>query len=274
MPSFKDIFAIQIVGLLVNRKFSGDCNFLINDASAQLRFSAGHLIGARYGALAKNDALKILLWVCQGEIDLVPKAYSESDWNYIEAIDAAIAESSPPMPSSCRFVKYLSLERSKLSPQAKSAFMMAGLSIYGNVRRGGTDIVQSQGNLSQQEFWQGLFHLFGSGQIVGDYGANLNDLLLKVQNDVTANLQKMLGKRAVQLYQERLSQELDARWPNWPRHKSYDPLYGTAPYLTWMKLLSETTAKVTSTALGDACYKKALASLTPKEADFLQQLLD
>ncbi|HRD66392.1 MAG TPA: hypothetical protein PKY50_09575 [Candidatus Competibacter sp.] len=274
MPSFKDIFAIQIVGLLASRQFSGDCNFFLNKLSAQFQFAAGRLIDAQYGALTKGDALKILLWACKGEIELVPKNYPENDWNHIEAIDAVIAENSPPMPDSCPFIKHLSLERGKLNPQAKSTFMMAGLSIYGNVRRSGTDIVQAQANLSKQEFWQGLFHLFGSGQVVGDYGKNLNDLLLKVQNDITANLQKMLGKRAVQLYQERLSQDLNACWPNWPKHKTYDPLYGTAPYLTWMKLLGETTAKVTSTALGDTCYKKALASLTPKEASLLQQLFD
>lgn len=274
MLPFKDVFAIQIVGLLTSRKFSGDCNLLINKLSAQLRFADGHLIDARHGILAKNDALSALLWVCRGEIDLVPKAYPVNDWNYMEVMDKAIAEASPSMPDSCPFMKYLSLERGKLNPQAKSTFMLGGLTIYGNVRRGGTDIAQARADLSQQEFWQGLFHLFGGGQILGDYGASLNSLLLKIQNDVIANLQKVLGKRAVQLYQERLSQELDARWPNWPKPKGYDPLYGTAPYLTWMSLLSETTAKVTSTALGDACYKKVLASLAPNEAGLLQQLLD
>jgi len=179
MPSFKDIFAIQIVGLLASRQFSGDCNFFLNKLSAQFQFAAGRLIDAQYGgrlidaqygALTKGDALKILLWACKGEIELVPKNYPENDWNHIEAIDAVIAENSPPMPDSCPFIKHLSLERGKLNPQAKSTFMMAGLSIYGNVRRSGTDIVQAQANLSKQEFWQGLFHLFGSGQVVGDYG--------------------------------------------------------------------------------------------------------
>jgi hypothetical protein len=274
MLSFKDIFAIQIVGVLTSRKFSGDCNLMVNKLSAQLQFAGGYLVDARHGALARNDALRTLLWVHQGEIDLVPKAYPTGDWNYIEAIDNTIAELNLSMLDRCPFMKYLLLERSKLNPQSKSAFMMVGLTIYGNVRRGGTDPAQAQANLSQKEFWQGLFHLFGSGQIRGDYGASLNNLLLKMQSDVIANLQKMLGKRAVQLYQERLSQDLDARWPNWPKHKAYDSLYGTAPYLTWMKLLSETTAKVASTALGDACYKKALTSLAPNEADLLQQLLD
>lgn len=274
MLSFKDIFAIQIVGLLTSRKFSGDCNLLIDKLPARFQFVEGYLVDARHGASAKNDALRTLLWAHQGEIDLVPKAYSVSDWNYIEAIDNVIAEFSPSMPDHCPFMKYLILERGKLNPQAKSAFMMVGLTIYGNVRRGGAGPVQAQANLSQKEFWQGLFHLFGSGQIMGDYGASLNNLLLKIQNDVIENLQKTLGKRAVQLYQERLSQDLDARWLNWPKHKAYDSLYGTAPYLTWIKLLNETTAKVTSTALGDACYKKALTSLAPNEADLLRQLLN
>jgi hypothetical protein len=117
----------------------------------------------------------------QGEIDLVPKAYPTGDWNYIEAIDNTIAELSPSMLDRCPFMKYLLLERGKLNPQAKSAFMMVGLTIYGNVRRGGADPAQAQANLSQKEFWQGLFHLFGSGQIMGDYGASLNNLLLKMQ---------------------------------------------------------------------------------------------
>jgi hypothetical protein len=45
-------------------------------------------------------------------------------------------------------------------------------------------------------------------------------LLLKVQSDVIAHLQKVLGKRAADLYQERLSQEMDDRCQTCPSIKT------------------------------------------------------
>jgi hypothetical protein len=46
MLSFKDIFAIQIVGVLTSRKFSGDCNLLVDKLSAQASIRRG-LFGRR-----------------------------------------------------------------------------------------------------------------------------------------------------------------------------------------------------------------------------------
>lgn len=281
MFPFTDLFIIQIIGLLRNRKFSGDCSFRIGILPTQFQFCEGLLVGACHGNLVNADALTKILWVCNGNIELTPKITTETGWNFSKFIDQLITESRLPMPESCSFMQSIALERSRINIQDESSFMTVGQTIYNNVRSGGSDISQAQSDLSSSEFWNGLFYLMGSGRIMGDYGKNLSVLLLKVQSDVIAHLQKVLGKRAADLYQERLSQEMDDRWPNLPKHKNYDRIYGaydrvygTAPYRTWAKLIGETTAKVASSALGHSCYKKALAALKPSEANLLQSLLN
>jgi len=270
MLPFKDIFVIQIIGLLVERRFSGECNLRLNGKPhGQLSFAQGHLVGARHGNQVEGGALNALIWLHEGEIDLVPRAYPASDWDYVEALDKVITESCPPMPDACPFMKYLNLAWGKLNPQEKSDFKMIGLTIFGNVHSSGSDVVRAQWNMPDHEFWQGLFHLFGTGQIQGDYGVTLSPLLLSIQNNVVSNLQKLLGKRTADLYQERLNAELAARRADWAKNKAYDPIYGTAPYLTWMALIRETIARVASSALGSACYRQALAKLTPNEAEVL-----
>lgn len=282
MRPFTDIFVIQIIGLLRNRRFSGDCNFLIGSLPTQLQFSEGFLINTSHEEATKDDELTKTLWVNRGEIELASKTYTATGLDFSSIMEQAIIRSSPSMPESCLFMQNLSLEKSKLNIQDESSsFADAEQAIYNNVRSGGSDLAQARGNLSVAEFWKGLFYLTGSGKLIGDYGKNLSILLLKIQSDVIANLQKTLGKKAADLYQDRLSQDMDDRWPNTPKHKNYDRIYGaydriygTAPYRTWAKLLGETTAKVASSALGNACYKKALSLLHPVEAVILQQLFN
>lgn len=282
MLQFTDCFVIQIIGLLVNRKFSGDCNIRIEAIPARLLFANGALINAFYKDLTRADALEKILWACRGEIELIPQNYAASDWNYMGDMDKLIAENSPPMPEYCHFIKNLSLEKSKQSVQNQSIFMETGQLIFNNIRSSvSTDIMEMQKKVPDPGFWKSFFHLIGSGKIVGDYGQNLSLLLLKTQGYVIANLQKILGKRVAELYQERLSQEMDEQWPNFPKHKNYDRvygaydrIYGTAPYRTWAALLSQTINKAVSTAMGHSCYKKALALLKPEEAELLQQLLE
>lgn len=281
MLRFEDLFVIQIIGLLRNRKFSGDCNILIESTPVRLQFADGALINAFYKDLVKADTLEKILWAYQGEIELLPQTYAAGDWDYISDMDKSITKYSPPMPGRCPFMKNLSLEKSKFGFQEDSIFMETGQLIYNNVRSSiSSDIHQTQSIVSHPEFWKSLFHLMGSGKIMGDYGQNLSILLLKAQGYTITNLQKILGKRVAELYQERLSQEMDQQWPNFPKHKNYDRIYGaydriygTAPYRTWAKLLSQTMTKTVSTAMGNSCYKKALALLKPEEADLLQQLL-
>ncbi|MCP5159346.1 MAG: hypothetical protein H6974_07930 [Gammaproteobacteria bacterium] len=282
MLRFENLFIIQIIGLLINRKFSGDCHIRIDSLPAHLQFSGGTLIDASYQDLVRADALEKILWTCKGGIELSPMPYPETGWNYIPDMDRSIAKSSLSMPDDCPFMKNLFLERSKVGLQDKSTFMEIGQLIYNRVRSGiSTNIIEAQKGILPSDFWGSLFHLMGTGQIMGDYGQNLSVLLLKVQGHIVNNLQKMLGKRVAELYQDRLSQEMDRQWPNFPAHKNYDRIYGaydriygTAPYQTWAKLLGEAVAKAASTAMGHSCYKKALASLKLEENDLLQQLLD
>ena len=283
MLKFEDLFVIQIIGLLRNRKFSGDCNIRIESMPVCLRFAEGALISFLHKDSAIVDALEKILWACQGEIELIPKTYTASDWDYISDIDKSIAKYSPPMPDKCPFMKNISLEKSKFVVlQEKSIFVEIGQLIYNAMRSSvSNDITQIQKTASHPELWNGLFHLMGSGEIMGDYGQNLSVFLLKIQSLIISNLQRILGKRVAELYQERLSQEMDEQWPNFPKHKNYDRIYGaydriygTAPYRTWAILLSKTITKTVSTAMGNSCYKKALALLKPEEADLLQQLLD
>ena len=197
-------------------------------------------------------------------------------------MDEAIVKSSPSMPNACPFMENIFLEKIELNLQDESSFMGTGKIIYSSIRSGfRTDIAHSRKLISAPDFWESLFHLMGSGSVVGDYGQNLSVLLLKVQSAILGNLQKILGKRVAQLYQDCLSQAMDEQWPNFPEHKNYDRIYGaydriygTAPYRTWTRLLGESITKATSTAMGHACYKKALASLNPEENIILQQLLD
>jgi len=283
MLKFEDLFVIQIIGLLRNRKFSGDCNIRIESMPVCLRFAEGAPISFFHKDSAIVDALEKILWACQGEIELIPKTYTVSDWDYISDIDKSIAKYSPPMPDKCPFMKNILLEKSKFVVlQEKSIFVEIGQLIYNAMRSGvSNDITKIQKAASHPEFWKGLFHLMGSGEIMGDYGQNLSVFLLKIQGIIISNLQKILGKRVAELYQERLSQKMDEQWPNFPKHKNYDRIYGaydriygTAPYRTWAILLSQTITKTVSTAMGNSCYKKALALLKPEEADLLQQLLD
>lgn len=281
MHPFKDLFVIQIIGLLRNRKFSGDSDIWVGSLPTQLQFSEGMLINASHGNLAKDDALLKIIWVCRGEIKLAPKTYAATRWDFNEIIEQAITESSPLMPEACPFMKNMTLEKSKTIIYDESSVTAVQQTILNNVRSSGSDINQAQNGLSSPEFWKGFFDLMSSGRIMGDYGKNLSNLLLKIQGDVIANLQKTLGKKSADLYQERLSQAMDDCWPNVPKHKNYDRIYGaynrvygTAPYRTWANLLGETTAKVASSVLGNSCYKKAIASLNPIEAYLFQQLLN
>lgn len=273
MFPFKDIFVIQIIGLLSERGFSGDCN-LRTARDARLRFAQGQLVDASYGSETGGSALRALLWVQVGWIELVPGDDGAGDGNPMESLDDLIAESSPPMPESGPLLQGLVLEWGRLPPRTGSALAPAGQAILENIRHRGGRLALTQGGLAPETFWRGLFHLLGSGQLFVNYGASLNPFLFKLQNDVMANLQRFLGTRVTQLYQERLTSGLNASWPDWPALRAYDPLYGTAPYRTWMHLIGEATGKVTSVALGGACYKQALAKLSPSEASLVQQLLN
>jgi len=282
MLQFTDCFVIQIIGLLVNRKFSGDCHIRIEAVPVRLQFADGTPVNAFYKDLERVDALEKILWACRGEIELIPQNYLAGDWNYMDDMDPLIAKNSPPMPEYCPFIKNLSLEKSKNSVPNQSIFMETGQLILNNIRSSvSTDIIEMQKKVPNPEFWKSFFHLIGSGKMVGDYGQNLSLLLLKTQGHIIANLQKILGKRVAELYQERLSQDMDEHWPNFPKHKNYDRvygaydrIYGTAPYRTWAALLSQAITKAVSTAMGHSCYKKALALLKPEEAELLQQLLE
>jgi hypothetical protein len=64
MFPFTDLFIIQIIGLLRNRKFSGDCSFRIGILPTQFQFCEGLLVGACHGNLVNADALTKILWVC------------------------------------------------------------------------------------------------------------------------------------------------------------------------------------------------------------------
>lgn len=283
MLRFQDIFIIQIIGLLRSRKFCGDCHLQIKSLLAQFQFAEGQLIDVICGNLDKTDALLKMLWSYQGGIALTShNNYIITSWECANAIRQSISESCPPMPDSCPFINHLFLEKSKAGFQDESVFMKTGQVICNNVRSGiSTSIDQAQKGVPLTDFWKSFFYLMSSGRIMGDYGQNLSILLLKIQGLVINNLQKMLGKRVAELYQECLSQEMDTQWPNLPKHRNYDRIYGaydriygTAPYRVWAKLLSEMIAKAASTAMGHVCYKKSLTSLTPEEARLLQQLLD
>lgn len=281
MSLFTDLFVIQIIGLLRNRKFSGSCHFDFGSSLAHLHFSDGLLMNVSHGNLEKSDALNKILWNCSGEIVLVPQVQATNGWDFNKALSQSILKFSPPMPESCPFMKNIILERSKIAIDDEATFATVAQTIYNNVRSSGADLPQAKGELPAPDFWKGFFYLSGSGKILSDYSKSLSVLLLKIQGNVITNLQKTLGKKAANLYQDRLSQNMDDLWPNTPKHKNYDRIYGaydriygTAPYRTWAKLLSETTTKVASGALGSSCYKKAIASLQPIEKEILNYLIN
>lgn len=282
MFQFQDIFLIQIMGLLRSRRFSGDCHLQIDSSPACLRFAEGDLIDASYRDTVRFETLKKILWVCQGEIEIFSQSYTANDWDYSSDIDNQITQFKVHVFQVCPFFKNLVLERSKTDFYDESIFMDTAKKIYNCVYNGASiELVQDKAGLPLSEFLKGFFHLLGSGKIIGDYGQNLSLLLLKTQSNILLNLQKMLGKRVAELYHERLSEEMDNRWPNFPKHKNYDRIYGaydriygTMPYRTWGALLSETITKTAPTAMGNSCYKKALSSLKPEESSLLQQLLN
>lgn len=296
MLPFRDIFVIQIIGLLAGRRFSGDCNLRLSDKSqGQLIFVQGRLTAVRHGNRMDTGVLDPLLWVSEGELELVGRAYPVKEWNAMEPIDQAILRSSPPMPESCPLMNHLHLSRGKLSPEDGSELKMAALAIYSNVPASGALAIQAQGDMAKGEYWKGLFHLFASGQMMGDYAPLLNPLLTAIQANVVANLQTLLGIRTAEEYQGRLAAQLTAHGsygvgqkgydPFYDSiraninvvlrsygQKGYDPLYGSAPYATWMALIRDTIPQVASSALGSACYKQAMVKLDREDAALLQLL--
>lgn len=159
MLRFQDLFIIQIMGLLKNRKFCGDCRLQAGSLLALFQFAEGQLIDVVCGDLDKSDALLKILWICKGEIELAShRNYIVTPWEYSNMISQFITESCPPMPDSCPFINDLFLEKSKAGFQDELDSMKTGQVIYNNIRSGvSTTIDQAQKGVPLTDFWRSFF---------------------------------------------------------------------------------------------------------------------
>ncbi len=274
MP-FKDIFIIQILCLLIARKFSGIVNLVIdkNDV-ASVKFQQGMVVNVHYANFTDVQALKAIAWESEGELTLFPQAISDNPLgHYSLIIEELIKSISPDIISICPTVMDIFITRVKLRPLKNSSLNLVGLSVFGQIGSGYQLTEIPRGKLSEEEFWNGFWFLTGHGLVMNSYAKSIGVMIQQFQDDLTTKMQKLMGNHVVQAYTKKLMQNLQKKWPDWDENHEPDPIYGILPYQFKTQMIQETTQQVGAPALQQRCLDSALSVLLPRNANVIHSFL-
>ncbi|RKZ47387.1 MAG: hypothetical protein DRR00_21975 [Candidatus Parabeggiatoa sp. nov. 3] len=276
MP-FQDIFVIQILGMLIAKKFSGIASFTIGnnqDEVAGVWFEQGMIVSVRYSTFSDTQALKMMAWKHHGELDLKPVPLAENPLaNYSILVEELIAEAPTDVINTYPMLMKSFVTRMKLKPLKNSLLSVTGLTVFGQMSSGNQLIDIPRANLSEEAFWTGFWYLTCHGLVITSYANFLGMLVQQLQDELIKEMKKLMGAHIAKVYTEQLWQNIQRQWPDWAKGTQPDPIYGTSPYQFWTQMMLETTEQVGTPTLQKRCFKSALSTLSPEGTSVIDPFL-
>jgi hypothetical protein len=273
---FKDIFIIQILCLLIARKFSGIINLVIGDNKdnvASVKFQQGMVVSVHYANFTEAQALKAIAWESKGDLVLFPQVISDNPLeHYWLIIEELVKSVSPTIINTCPTVMDIFITRVKLRPLKSSSLNLVALTVFGQIGAGYQLIEIPKENLSDEEFWKGFWFLTAHGLVINSYAKSIGTIVQQFQDDLTTKMQKLMGTHVAQTYTKRLWQNIQKKWPDWDENNEPDPIYGILPYQFKTQMIQETTQQVGTPALQQRCLESALSTLLPQNANVIHSL--
>jgi len=273
---FQDIFVVQILGLLIARKFSGIASFVIgkNDNMAGIWFKQGMVVNVHYVDYTDAQALDAIAWEKAGELELKSQNVADNSLeNYSRMVEELVNEISPAIIDTCPMLMNACVTRVQLKPLKNSPFRMAALTLLTQISSGSrlTDI--PAGNLSKDEFWNGFWYLTSHGLVVISYVESIGVLMQQFEVNLTDKMTKLMGSHIAKAYTKKLWQNIHRQWPDWEKGSDPDPIYGTYPYRLWAQMVQDTLKQVGTPALQTRCFDSALSIMPPQDAKIIHNLL-
>ncbi len=271
MLAFRDIFVLQIIGILQDRKFSGQLRIKQGRQNASVTFSDGNIGTVHLGKQIDQDALKDMLWWTHGELELLSDVSTPGHIDYAQMLEDLLQTDTPAMPAACPMMEAAVLERKGLKPAQQSAFRDAGFNILLRISKDSPvhDIRQDMAN---EEFWPALLYLASNGQVLFNYEPTLGKLMRDLQNDISSKMEKLLGQHVCNTFSTNLSKKITDAWPECGEFFRFDPIYGAAPYYHWAKTIKTTLAEIGTSTMTSHCYEKAVERLSPADNMLFEQL--
>jgi hypothetical protein len=274
---FKDIFVIQILGVLIARKFSGIASFVIANNKDNLTgvwFKQGMIVSVHYVNMKDAQALKAIAWESEGELELSPQLVPNNPLaHYSHIVEDLIKSTSLSIVDTCPMLKNIFVTRVKLKPLKNSPFSVAGLTLLARIGSGSPLMEIMTEELSEEEFCNGFWYLTCHGLVTTSYAKSVGLLVQQFQDNLTESIKTLMGAHIAQAYTDKLWQNIRRQWLDWEKGKEPDPIYGTSPYRLWAQMMRETTQQVGTPALQKRCFESALSALSPQEVGVIHNFL-
>jgi len=272
---FKNIFVIQILGILIARKFSGVANFVIGnqDSMADVWLNGGMVINVHYINLTGLPALKTIAWHHEGKLELVSQLlYNDPLAHYSHLVESLIKDAPPDMINTCPMLMNSFINHVKLKPLKNSVFSLAGLTVFGEIGLGHSLTEIPRKNLSEKEFLDGFWYLTCHGLVIVSYAKSVGLLVQKFQYLLIDKMKTLMGTHIADTYKDKLWQNIHQKWANF--EKEPDPIYGTSPYQLWLHQMQETSQQVGTPILQKGCFESVLTALAPQNAKVIHHFLN
>lgn len=276
MP-FKDIFIIQILGMLINREFSGDASFVIGGDKnnvAHIRLKQGLVVSLFYSNLADTQVLKAIAWNNNGELKLFPQPVIENPLDYSHIVEEFIKEGALlPNYDDYPILMKAFISRAGLKLIKNSPWSIVGLTVLEQIGSGSQLMDISKGELSDKDFWNGFWYVSCHGLLVSSYANSIGVLLQQFQDNLIERMKKLMGPHIAKAYTAKLWENLQNQWPDWKTDQAHDPIYGSSPYRIWAQMIQKTAKQVGTLALQKRCFDSTLSAI-PAENSWIIPFLN
>jgi hypothetical protein len=275
---FKDIFVIQILGMLITRKFSGIASFMIGDSRkhvAGIWFNDGMVTNIHYIDQKEIQALKAIAWYHEGLLELAPKQISNAPLlHYSKMLEEFLKDVPIQVVETCPLLMQAIISRVKLKPLKNSQLSFAGLTLFGKIAEENLLIDIPRNILSnEKDFWMGFWYLTCNGLIKVSYAKSIGALFKNFQEQLTQLMKALMGVHIANAYTDQLWQNIHREWLDFDQKKAPDPIYGTSPYRLWALMMQKTLTQVGAPALQKHCFEKALSTCSTQTAEMLHLFL-
>jgi hypothetical protein len=263
---FKDIFVIQILGILIARQYSGVVRFVFNDNEAKVWFHKGIIIGMHCFNTLDTNVLKVIAWYHQGKITFEKQDFSGSFLDYPQLVEDLISHSSVVMPDICPMISQAFITRARLKPLKNSTFNQTSLPVLIEVGSGKL-LEELKSHLSKKALWDNIVYLAANGLIITSYAQSLGIIVKNFQDALVDKIKKMLGAHVAKMYTDKLSENMA------PLLENIDPIYGSEPYRLWVKMIADSSQQVGMKNLQERCLESTLTNLSPNDGRIIHHFL-
>ncbi len=277
MLAFRDIFVIQIIGMLQARGFNGQAVFTFGDGlSVDSHYYQGALTHVQTSARVNGAAaVARIAWRPSGTLAL--QAQTGGLNRPAITLDDTLLEHMPSLPGGMPLLSRATAYR--LAPThvpGTSRHVQAGADLTRRLARP-LPIGQLQEG-GGADFWSALFTLSVQGQLGISYDALCNPLVTAIKEGVFNGVRKLQGNGVATALANKHTQHM-SRWPlvadpvggkfapNIP-----DPVYGTAAYRDALSSLELLLGQVGAAVLNKRAHQQTLGALSPQQAGVLQLL--